>query len=1518
MLNGYRVMYTKTRLITTISAILIAVVLVIVGTVTKAQTSQTNTQVILNLENGQQYFGVPHVYQGDYYGAPATPWPVYLGPNNASQYWLQGHINSDQPVLELVPGPGSGGAMFWSETYSGGSITIAIQATASIFGDTPFQVYLFLKPTMWGISPQYNYTIPYRSINPWPPGSDVISPQSSTPYLIIQWNPFWQTASTLNGATGQWNVWIVSNPSGNNASVGPYPSPNLGSGFLGSAGWDGIGTGWYLQPNPGDRINITVTYDPSTNTLSGVATDLSACFLALLNQTVQTICPKATFTLNLSGYFTPPSSGNYVFGVGAATLDYGGNGALLYVATTQQTTTPPSPSLSSLVVQVFNALGRPATTVPGVVFGVLYNSSGFREVAFMNSSGYLNFYGVPPGTYTLEVYHYPNTGFNYTEYWGSETINVQPGYNVVNFTRDEPWIYDLQPVYVNGQVVINVTIDNPLSTTLSAYVYLWVTTNPSTANPNQPTATQPITMHPGLNKYTFHYPASQTGTYYVYAAVLTYINTYTVTDQWGWTATTLPQNYQVVLNLLNGQQYFGVPHVYMGYYSVFVFVNVTTQWPAYYSPLNASLYWSLAGISSNQPVLELMGATSWSSGAMYWPTYYEGGNITISFITVYTTVNSTIVNSTYAYLYTSPISVYLFIKPLGWGISSMYNFSIPCARPALLVNFNLTYGFPPIVPMIPWSTANYLIVTWFPANQNPWTPANQNPWTIEVVNTTSTYSLTLTYLGGNGIVKPKPGDLLNVTITYNPNTNTIYGMIRDINTSETSTFTASLSGNFTPPSSGYYVFGIGTASEWVGRCGTACCSCTAPIPFQANWALLYAAASQQPITPSPKGSLIVYVPVWYNGTTYYVYWSVKGISATPTEGSVSPSQFLQLFLQLNSSHAIMKFEGITYQNGTPITNTAQEELILGYLYLWLLLGSNWKTIVQNYGTTSAGYQFLSITTQSGVPTVIETANGITNSMYYLLDVLDVIEGFIEGNNQGNNPISKLDVLDVKATFEFFKVSKLILSHELQDEFGNQKAQEIEELFKQYHLQASNYIELLQEFSSLPPSEQENLIASLYEITTGQTLPNPTLKAADILINRIISKGVSILVESYADSLYESLTSQGVDQYFASLVLQNFESDLQNEISDSILSSSSSFEGFLLLTVASIIENAWNIPNEVVYSIILTLINNLNYNYEYLENYINAYETSSVANLTLASQLYSAMILNNLWWSEMWHNFYSLPWPHPNNDYLIYSNMDYNNAIDTVLTLSNLMVDASFTLKWGYIPPIFILDQNIYTPIVPQYSSFWNSFLEHLISLKEFTINGILTVIRIFGDPPLAIINVNSTFILLNGTKIYTNNPFAFTSYQNNSYLVVLPISNITYLGIESNETTHAAITPLTNKTTIFNVTLSPYNADVLKVVGSNVSIINTTISINTPGMVSLTGKNNLSFVWLSNGNLVIRGLPPGQYVVQNPVTNTTIQQIDVSSQNTTTNAVPIWAVAVAIVIIAISITILIMSKRNRR
>ena len=331
-------MPTKLKLMIAVSVILLAAVLVIISATTKAQ--QPYTQVIMNLLNGQQYFGVPHVYQGDNYGKPTNQCPVYYGPSNASSYWSQGGISSDQPVLELTPAQTwSAGTMFWQAHYSGGPVTITMVGTfssGSSYSPDGFVIYLFLPSSslMWGVSPTYNYSISYISAAgagwggdsyPSPIQGNVIFPQSSTPYIVVQWDPVWQTAAFTSGATGQWNVFIVSNTKGNNPSVTPNPSPNIGSGY---AGWDGIGTGAF-QPNPGDRINVTVTYDPSTNTLTGITMDLNTG-------------QSANFTLNLGNYYTPPSSGNYVFGVGAVTGDGYANWALLYVAMT--TSIKPTPS----------------------------------------------------------------------------------------------------------------------------------------------------------------------------------------------------------------------------------------------------------------------------------------------------------------------------------------------------------------------------------------------------------------------------------------------------------------------------------------------------------------------------------------------------------------------------------------------------------------------------------------------------------------------------------------------------------------------------------------------------------------------------------------------------------------------------------------------------------------------------------------------------------------------------------------------------------------------------------------------------------------------------------------------------------------------------------------------------------------------------------------------------------------------------------------------------------------------
>jgi hypothetical protein len=119
--------------------------------------------------------------------------------------------------------------------------------------------------------------------------------------------------------------------------------PSLGSGY---AGWDGIGTG-YFQPRPGDTIEVSVTYDLGTNTLSGKAYD-------------ENTGQQTSFTLSLSGYFSVPGPTYYVFGVAAANGNFSANWAVLYVGAQGLSTTPTATLTTTTTATV--TLVSPTTT----------------------------------------------------------------------------------------------------------------------------------------------------------------------------------------------------------------------------------------------------------------------------------------------------------------------------------------------------------------------------------------------------------------------------------------------------------------------------------------------------------------------------------------------------------------------------------------------------------------------------------------------------------------------------------------------------------------------------------------------------------------------------------------------------------------------------------------------------------------------------------------------------------------------------------------------------------------------------------------------------------------------------------------------------------------------------------------------------------------------------------------------------------------------------------------------------
>jgi len=273
---------------------------------------------------------VPHVYVGDQHGMLMSNWPYY----------------SDGRLI-LVPGgqiqADQAGAVFWRAQYGGGKITITIDGyfTNSFGPADGYVFYLFLVPTSWDVSVNFNRSLPYTRFQ----GGGPILPQSSRPYLVVWWDPFFTYCHCgSNPIPGEWVVEVAYNPSGSNVTVSPSPSPTWGSPYY---GWIAVGSSKF-RPSDGQRLRVMLEYDSAANKLSGVATNLD---------TGET----ATFSLDLDNYFTPPQPGTYVFGVGSWTgFDYA-DWSVTYI---QQSYTP---SLTTFTVTTSTTATTPMTTVTTTV-----------------------------------------------------------------------------------------------------------------------------------------------------------------------------------------------------------------------------------------------------------------------------------------------------------------------------------------------------------------------------------------------------------------------------------------------------------------------------------------------------------------------------------------------------------------------------------------------------------------------------------------------------------------------------------------------------------------------------------------------------------------------------------------------------------------------------------------------------------------------------------------------------------------------------------------------------------------------------------------------------------------------------------------------------------------------------------------------------------------------------------------------------------------------------------------------
>lgn len=179
----------------------------------------------------------------------------------------------------------------------------------------------------------------------------------------------------------------------------------------------------------------------------------------------------------------------------------------------------------------------------------LYNSnySVLIQTLYTNASGQVSFAGLTNGTYNYEVFYTPSGNnpliASNEEFWGSGTVAINGNSVSQAFNRIQPYISSAPSFSPStlpiGQITSgNFTVKNDLQYSTNSYVEIWVDRNQ--VNPwdfNSNSSPRSITSG-ATSTFTFgSISPTNTGTYYFYAFVYSYVNnTYVITDQYAWTS----------------------------------------------------------------------------------------------------------------------------------------------------------------------------------------------------------------------------------------------------------------------------------------------------------------------------------------------------------------------------------------------------------------------------------------------------------------------------------------------------------------------------------------------------------------------------------------------------------------------------------------------------------------------------------------------------------------------------------------------------------------------------------------------------------------------------------------------------------------------------------------------------------------------------------------------------------------------------------------------------------------------
>ena len=266
-----------------------------------------SSQVALNLLNGTDFVSPSLVYAGSNNNNVSQTGllPELLTGNSTSQFWPR-----SSPVMLMAPASSTHySGLFLYNASPGENVSVDSIGVGypNVAGDG-FEAYLFVQPvttTSWG-DPYFATNFGY--IDGLGVHGLVILPYSESPYIVVQWDPYYNTVG--GNSSPAFNLWLVT----------PQPNGTVAEANVG--GFGSLGSTSGVTPQAGDYLSFNTSYSYQTNTVTAILRDENASGV------------NYSLDVNLTSHSFLPgegSSGSYFFGAGASTGTIGPSGwGLLY------------------------------------------------------------------------------------------------------------------------------------------------------------------------------------------------------------------------------------------------------------------------------------------------------------------------------------------------------------------------------------------------------------------------------------------------------------------------------------------------------------------------------------------------------------------------------------------------------------------------------------------------------------------------------------------------------------------------------------------------------------------------------------------------------------------------------------------------------------------------------------------------------------------------------------------------------------------------------------------------------------------------------------------------------------------------------------------------------------------------------------------------------------------------------------------------------------------------------------